>query len=214
MCGLGKVHGRTFYTSSHFQIPTLHQHLSQYRCIQIIWYQSSLTLHTAITGRLQPLLGSGQNSQATLYLFQKYLLCWEHEYIVSWSKITSVKGFWHSTSFQCLKETAHSCEFRGSVFETDRKQVELCVLWLPRPAYVLTPTLSRIKLFDEDNRSHYSVWSCISKPWICDYTFLSYYLVLEVCDFHTSSLQPLAFINKISYTYALTAKIIQKFQQS
>ena len=48
------------------------------RCIQITWYLSSLTLHTAVVSTIQPLLGPRRNGQTTLYLFQKYLL-WEHE---------------------------------------------------------------------------------------------------------------------------------------
>ena len=66
-------------------------HCSLYRCIQIAWYLSSLTLHTAVVGTVWPLLGSHRNRQATLHLFQKYLLCWQHEYIVSRNKITCVK---------------------------------------------------------------------------------------------------------------------------
>ena len=73
---------------------------------------------------VQPLLGSHRNGQDKLYLFRKYLLCWEHEYIVSHNKIHPVKVTFcvlfynlfllncqHCTSLHSFKETAQSCEF-------------------------------------------------------------------------------------------------------
>ena len=47
----------------------------KYRYIQITWYLSFLTLHTAAVSRFWMLLGSCWHGQATLYLFQKHLLC-------------------------------------------------------------------------------------------------------------------------------------------
>jgi hypothetical protein len=88
-------------------------------------------LHTAVVGTVRPLLGSRQNGQSTLYPSQKYLLCWEHKYIVSRNKIDSVKKF-HlvcsftiyfcykfltiHTSLHSVKETALSCEFYDKTF--------------------------------------------------------------------------------------------------
>lgn len=51
--------------------------LGYYRYIQITWYLSCLTLHTAVVSMVWPMLGSHQHGQAMLYLFQKHLLCWE-----------------------------------------------------------------------------------------------------------------------------------------
>jgi hypothetical protein len=78
----------------------------------------------------------------TLYLFQKHLLCWKHEYIVSRNKIILVRvtfcvffynlfllnNFCHSTPLHCWKQTARSCQFSDNVFETDRKWLELRAL--------------------------------------------------------------------------------------
>jgi hypothetical protein len=75
-------------------------------------------------------------------MYQKYLLCWEHEYFISHNKITfvevtfcvfflqfiSVKNFFHFTWLHCLKETAQFCKFYSGVFEMDRKCLELCAL--------------------------------------------------------------------------------------
>ena len=60
----------------------------KYRYIQITWYLSFLTLHTAEVGRFRTLLGSCWRGQATLYLFQK-LLCWAYKYIVCHNEILS-----------------------------------------------------------------------------------------------------------------------------
>jgi hypothetical protein len=54
---------------------------------------------TAVVGTVRPLLGSSRNGQITLYHFQKYLLFWEHEYIVSRNKITYVKMLHFVCSF-------------------------------------------------------------------------------------------------------------------
>jgi hypothetical protein len=48
-------------------------------------------MHTAVVGTVRPLHGSRRNSHETLFLFQKHLLCWEHEYIVFRNKINAVK---------------------------------------------------------------------------------------------------------------------------
>jgi hypothetical protein len=58
--------------------------------MQITWYLSSLTVLTAVVGTVWLLLGSSWNGQAALYVFQKYLLCWEHAYNVSCIQTTSV----------------------------------------------------------------------------------------------------------------------------
>jgi hypothetical protein len=49
---------------------------------------------------VQTLLGSHRKEQETLWLFQKYLLRWEHEFIFQSNKITPVKvtfcAFFHN----------------------------------------------------------------------------------------------------------------------
>jgi hypothetical protein len=65
--------------------------------MQITSYVSSLTLHTAIVSTVRPLFGSRRNSQKTLYLFQKCLVCCDDEYIVSRNKIDPV-----SVTFLCF----------------------------------------------------------------------------------------------------------------
>jgi hypothetical protein len=57
------------------------------------WTRESLTLHTAVVGTVRLLLGSQRKGQKTLHLFQKHLLSWEYECIVSRNKITSVKSY-------------------------------------------------------------------------------------------------------------------------
>jgi hypothetical protein len=64
---------------------------NDYCANQITWYLNRLSLRTALVGMVRPLLGSGRHGQATLYLFQKYLLCWEYQYIVYRNGIASVK---------------------------------------------------------------------------------------------------------------------------
>ena len=59
--------------------------------MQVTWYLISRTLRIAVVGTVRPQPGSRRNGQKTLYLFQKYLLCWEHEYIVSRIKIDLLK---------------------------------------------------------------------------------------------------------------------------
>ena len=123
------------------------------KCIKITWYLSSLTLHTAVVGTVWPLLGSRRNGHKTLYLFQKYLPCWEQENIVSRNKSDPVKvkfcvffynlfllkHFWPSNSLHCLKETLNSCEFYDSVFETDRKRLEMRALCSPSEQVASSP---------------------------------------------------------------------------
>ena len=110
-----------------------------HRRIQITWYLSSLTMHTAVFGTARPSLGSHRNGQEKLYLFQKYLLSLEHENFVSPNKIDLVKVIFFffynlfilkafDTPLHCLKETAQFCEFYDNVFEMDRKRLELRAL--------------------------------------------------------------------------------------
>ena len=127
--------------------------LCTYRCIQITLYRSSLTAHSCSRNGPATAWLTSERS-AKLYLFQKYLLCLEHEYIVSRNNITSVivtfcvfynlfiyliQNFWHSTSLHCLKETAQSCEFNDNVFETDRKRLELRALCFPPDQLASSP---------------------------------------------------------------------------
>jgi len=58
---------------------------------QTTWYLSPLTLHTAAVSTVRSLLVASRHGQATIYLFQKCLLCWEWEYIVCHNGIASVK---------------------------------------------------------------------------------------------------------------------------
>ena len=56
-----------------------------------VFTQLANSSHTAVVRTTRPLLGSHRNGQTTLYLFQKYLLSLEHEYIVSSNKIDPVE---------------------------------------------------------------------------------------------------------------------------
>jgi hypothetical protein len=91
----------------------------------------------------QPMLGSHRNGQAPSHLFQKYLLCWEHEYIFSHNKVTSVKvsvlrlNILGIHFVPLLKETAQCCEFYDNVFETENSW-ELRTLC--SPPYQLAPS--------------------------------------------------------------------------
>jgi hypothetical protein len=124
-----------------------------------------LTLNTAVVGTVRQLFGSHRNSQTTLYMFQKYLLCWEREYIVSRNKIDPVKvtfcvffynlsllkNFLHSTSFLCLKATARPCGFYECFWNGQETVGAACAVLPPWPACLFTPAISKIKLSNEDN---------------------------------------------------------------
>jgi len=44
---------------------------------QITGYLSSLKLRTAVVSTIRSMFCSSRHGPATLYLFQKYLLCWD-----------------------------------------------------------------------------------------------------------------------------------------
>jgi hypothetical protein len=103
-------------------------------------------------------------------LFQIYLLCLEHEHIVSRSKITSVKVtfceffynlFVLTTVDTPLRSVAQSCQFYDNVFEKDRKRLELRALWpppSPEQACLFTPALLGIKLCEENNTCRHNLF--------------------------------------------------------
>jgi len=74
------------------------------RCGSDNLIEGTLTLHTAVVGTDRSLLGSGRHGQATLYLFQKHILCWESEYIVCHNGIASVQiNFFVLLEFPLIK---------------------------------------------------------------------------------------------------------------
>jgi hypothetical protein len=115
-------------------------------------------------GTVRSLLGSRRKGEATLYLFQKHPLRWEHEYYVSRNEIDhvkvifyvhlqfiSVKNCWHSTSLHCLKNCTVLRVLR--CFWNGQKLVAAAcaVLPSPQPLRLFAPALSRIKVSDENN---------------------------------------------------------------
>jgi len=78
------------------------------------------------------LIGSGWHGQATLYLFQKHLLCWVYEYIVYHNGIAFVKvKFCVLLEFPFLKNLIASKKLQSPLsyetvfFEMDSKRLEL-----------------------------------------------------------------------------------------
>jgi hypothetical protein len=112
-------------------------------------------LHTAAVSAVRPLLGSGQNGQALLYLFQKHLICLE--YIVYGNVVLGPsiellgelikQGRVHTKlhSLHCLKAPEESKLY--DCFQTGEQIVEAaCAVPHSLPACLFTPTLIGIKL--------------------------------------------------------------------
>jgi hypothetical protein len=100
---------------------------------QITWYLSSLTLQTAVISTVWSRLGSGWHGQATLYPFQKHILCWE-KYTVYCNGIDSVKvKFCVVLESILVKNWIASKKLQRpacyeTIFETYRKRLELRAL--------------------------------------------------------------------------------------
>jgi hypothetical protein len=104
-----------------------------YKCIRLTWYLSSLTMQTAAFGTVRPLHGSHRNGQqrynrskniysvgsmSTLFLAKKIDPV-KVTFCVFFYNLFLLKIFWLSTSLHCSRETAQSCQFYDSVFETN-----------------------------------------------------------------------------------------------
>jgi len=87
---------------------------------------------------VQSLLGSDCHDQATLYLFQKYLLCWVYEYIAYHNGTAFVKvKFCVLLEFPFVKNLIASKKLQSPAayatmfFEMDSKCLELHELFPP-----------------------------------------------------------------------------------
>jgi hypothetical protein len=130
---------------------------SIYCADQIAWYLSSLTLNTAVDSRVPSMVGVGRHSQATLYLLQKHLLCWQLEYTVYRNGIASVKvKFWVLLEFPFAKNCIASKKLQSpagyeKMFLKRTENIWRCAVFPPWPAYLISPALEVIKISDENS---------------------------------------------------------------
>jgi hypothetical protein len=124
------------------------QNTHTHTATQITSYQSCLTLNTAVVGTVRPLLHSHRHGHTMLYLFQKHLFCWEclsssqrsiTLLILSLCYELLCLNVSHSCSLQRLNDTAECFEVSDSVFETERKRLELCALCFPPDKLASSP---------------------------------------------------------------------------